>query len=98
VRTEYANLLTWFAGSSTNFAVNIGKHSWKIGQYVPPEFYAPLINSYPHAELAEIRSALDSLMAAFPALAQQVADELGFCYNADEGERTLRFIKEFYSN
>jgi aminoglycoside 6-adenylyltransferase len=96
VRVEYTQMLVWLAGIATDFSVNLGKHSWKVGKYVPSKFCQTLVKSYPHAELIEIRAALNGLLNAFPTLAGQVADALGFHYDAVEGERTMRFIKDFY--
>jgi aminoglycoside 6-adenylyltransferase len=96
VRSEYARMLTWLAGAKTGFAVNLGKHNWNIGEYVPTPFYEALIKSYPAAELGAIGTALTALTQAFPLLATDTAAALGYKYNADEGERTQRFLCEFY--
>ncbi|MDR0863289.1 MAG: aminoglycoside 6-adenylyltransferase [Oscillospiraceae bacterium] len=96
VRPEYTQMLVWFGGAKTDFAVNFGKHGWNIGQFVPQYLYEPLINSYPHAEHVEISTALNELISSFPALAAQTADMLGFHYDASEGERTTKFIREYF--
>jgi aminoglycoside 6-adenylyltransferase len=92
VRPQFARMLTWLAGANGGPATTVGKHGTEVGAHVPAELYSALLASYPRADLAEIRFALDELVRAFPSVAQGVANALGYVYDAREGERASAFL------
>lgn len=92
VRPQFAQMLTWLAGANGGPATTVGKHGTDVGAHVPAELYGALLASYPRADLAEIRFALDELVRAFPSVAQGVANALGYVYDAREGERASAFL------
>jgi aminoglycoside 6-adenylyltransferase len=92
VRPQFAQMLMWLAGANGGPATAVGKHGTDVGAHVPAELYSALLASYPRADLAEIRFALNELVRAFPSVAQGVANVLGYVYDAQEGERASAFL------
>jgi Streptomycin adenylyltransferase len=89
-------MLTWLAGTNGGPATVVGKHGIDVGAHVPSELYGALLASYPRADLAEIRLALDELVRAFPRLAQGVANAMGYVYDIREGERASTFLTSHF--
>ena len=89
VRPQFARMLTWLAGANGGPTTTVGKHGTDVGAHVPAELYSALLASYPRADLAEVRFALDELALAFPRVAQPVANALGYVYDAREGDGRL---------
>jgi aminoglycoside 6-adenylyltransferase len=96
VRPQFARMLIWLAGVNGGPATTVGKHGTGVGAHVPAELYGALLASYPRADLAEIRSALQQLIRAFPSVAHKVADALGYVYDAGEGQRAISFLASHF--
>lgn len=97
VRSEYTWMLAHLGGARNDWQqVNPGKHGVHIKRWLPIGDYPyvdTLLGSYPHANGSEIRAALDSLMQAYAPLAAEVANALGYAYDAAESQKTVRFIE-----
>ncbi|MDR1640900.1 MAG: aminoglycoside 6-adenylyltransferase [Clostridiales bacterium] len=96
VREEYCRMLEWLVICELGKPVNLGKHGCDILGLAPFEYLEPLIESFCKLESGEIRKALSGLNEAFPKLASSVGEKLGYSYNASEGEKTLKFMREFH--
>ncbi|MDR1013273.1 MAG: aminoglycoside 6-adenylyltransferase [Lactobacillales bacterium] len=96
IRLEFVKMLTWLAGVENNFADDVGKYNTDIGKYISKDFYHALISSYSCAKLSAVNNAFISLLKNFPQISQIVANSLSFNYDLQEGEKTLKFLKEYY--
>lgn len=85
VRAEYVLMLSYLAGARNNWErVNSGKHYTDIARLLPLDdahYYDTLLRSYVHADIKEIRLALETLMVKYDSLAAVVANELGYSYD-----------------
>lgn len=96
VRPEFSRMLTWLAGTRTDFSVSVGKDGWDAGRFVPDELFEALLSSYPVAHEAAIRAALDTLTAAFPVAARDVAEALGFSHDEAVGDRVTCLLNAHF--
>ena len=102
IRNEYVTMLAILAGANNNRkCVNTGKHHFDVNRFLLPEqkhYYDVLLESYVQADNLSIITALSLLMENYNALATDVADLLGYCYDFTEMEKCTGFIKERYSS
>lgn len=97
VRKEYALMLSYLVGVRNKWnCVNPGKHYTNVKDLLPlsdVHYYDTLMNSYVQAHDNGIICALNILMEKYNILAANVADALGYRYEAKEAEKTMELIK-----
>jgi aminoglycoside 6-adenylyltransferase len=87
VRAQLTKMLEWYAGLSTRFSRNTGKHGKYLQRYVEPELWDLLMDTYADAGYAHTWDALLATCALFRRLALRVAGHFGFDYPHDDDRR-----------
>jgi aminoglycoside 6-adenylyltransferase len=86
VRAQLMQLLTWHVGVQTQFLRNPGNHGKYFKQYLEPQLWALLEQTYADASHEHTWAALYMMCDLFRVAANQVAAHFGFAYprRADE--------------
>lgn len=87
VREQLMKMLAWYIGIKTGFARSPGKFGKYLKQYLEPELWQMLEQTYADAGSAASWDALFAMCALFRATALRVAAEYGFMYPAGDDQR-----------
>lgn len=93
VRKMFMKLLEWQIGLDTNFSVNFGKSGKNLKRYVEPRLYEQILATYADARAENIWKSVFIMTGIFEELAKNIAGQLGFTYNNDEGRNVLNYLK-----
>jgi aminoglycoside 6-adenylyltransferase len=87
VREELMKMLTWYVGVKTQFIRSPGKLGKYLKQYLEPELWALLQQTYADASDAHTWDALDAICTLFRTTACYVAAQFGFAYPQGDDEK-----------
>src|SRR5215203_6067040 len=93
VREMFMKIIEWRVGVERNFSVNFGSHGRFLQRYVPAGFYAQVLSTYSDADAENIWKSIFIMADIFEETALNVAAQLGFTYNAEEGENVIKYLK-----
>jgi aminoglycoside 6-adenylyltransferase len=93
VRNQLMKMITWYVGMGTQFSKNPGKFGKYLRQYLEPELWQMLLDTYSDADYEHTWDALDTMCALFRTLALQVAARFGFDYKQQEDRRVRAHLK-----
>ena len=93
VRAELMKMLTWQIGIKTQFTQNSGKYGKYFKQYLSPEHWALLQQTYSNADTANTWNALEAMCNLFRITARQVAGHFQFEYHAGDDRRVTAHLK-----
>ena len=100
-RNEMMKMLIWYAGLKTSFSKNPGKFGKYFRQYLEPELWDLLEQTYANAEYEDTWDALFAMCQLFRTAAVRVADHFGFQYPYHEDEKVsahLRHVRNLPKN
>jgi len=92
VRGELIKMLSWYVGSKTDFAVNLGGYGKFLQQHLEPELWTMLENTYADADYDNNWDALLVMTELFRQIANEVATYCGFDYDHKDDERVSNHI------
>jgi aminoglycoside 6-adenylyltransferase len=86
LRAELLQMLTWYLGWQTDFAVNLGQYGKYFERYLEPSLWAQLQKTYAPAEYTAMWTALFAMTDLFRRVARPLAEafELDYPYQDDE--------------
>ncbi|MBN1582759.1 MAG: aminoglycoside 6-adenylyltransferase [Anaerolineae bacterium] len=93
VRDQLMNMIAWYVGYRTGFSQNPGKFGKHLRQYLEPELWEMLQNTYSDAGYDHTWQALYAMCDLFRKLAIQVAKHLGFDYPHQDDERVRAHLE-----
>lgn len=87
VRAELMKMLVWQIGIKTHFSVNPGYFGKYFKQFLEPEVWDMLLDTYSDADTKKTWDALDTMCQLFRSTALGVAEHFGFEYPHLEDQR-----------
>jgi aminoglycoside 6-adenylyltransferase len=87
VREQLMQMLVWYIGVKTGFARSPGKYGKYYRQYLEPELWAALEQSYADADIDRTWDSLFVMTALFRRVAQAVAAHFGYEYPQGDDDR-----------
>lgn len=101
VREELIKMLTWHIGVQTGFSHNPGKFGKYFQQYLAPNLWDMLLNTYADASFERTWEALFVMGELFRLAAVGVGEHFGFSYPHGDDQRVsayLRYLRELPEN
>jgi aminoglycoside 6-adenylyltransferase len=92
IRPHLINLLSWKIGIETNFSCSIGKSGKYMRRYLSDEIYNRFLKTYSDCNLDHLWSSVFVMCNLFNEVAIEVATELGFTYNQEEANASVKYL------
>ncbi|HNB54688.1 MAG TPA: aminoglycoside 6-adenylyltransferase [Anaerolineales bacterium] len=92
-REQLMKMLDWYVGVKTNFQQSPGKMGKYLDQFLEPELWALLVNSYSSANYNQNWEALFALGELFRRVALPVAEHFGYAYPFGDDERVSAHLR-----
>ena len=92
VRSQLMKMLTWHIGINTGFLKNPGKEGKYFEQYLEPELWQMLMDTYSDSGYQDTWDALFSMCSLFRKIARYVAGHFGFEYPDMDDERVFSHL------
>jgi aminoglycoside 6-adenylyltransferase len=93
VRDQLMNMLGWYIGIKTEFSRGTGKHGKYLQQYLEPQLWEMLMNTYADADYDNTWAALETTCELFRRLAIGVAEQFGYEYLHTDDQRVSAHLK-----
>ncbi len=93
VRDQLMKVIVWYVGMRTGFGRNPGKCGKHLQQYLDPELWHMLLDTYSDAGYQNTWQALFATGDLFRRLALRVAEYFGFDYPHGDDERVSAYLK-----
>lgn len=93
VRKQLETMLSWKAGTRTDFQVSVGKSAKYLYKWLDADEYQNYLNTYFGGNVEEAWAAILRMCDLFERASVYVAHELGYTYNADEGKAARAFLE-----
>jgi aminoglycoside 6-adenylyltransferase len=93
VREQLMKMLVWYIGMKTQFQKNPGKEGKYFKQYLEPELWDMLLDTYVGASYEQTWEALESMCTLFRRTAAAVANYFGFEYLQGDDERVSAHLQ-----
>lgn len=93
VRKELERMLSWKAGTKTDFQVSVGKSAKYLYRWLGADEYQRYLNTYFGGNIEDAWTAVLGMCDLFEAASEYVARELGYTYNAEEGKAARSFLE-----
>ena len=97
VREQLMKMLTWYVGVKTGFSQSTGKQGKYLKNFLEPELWALLEQTYADAGYEHTWEALLVMGDLFRKTATQVADHFGFEYPHDDDRRVSAHLRHVRS-
>jgi aminoglycoside 6-adenylyltransferase len=97
VRAQLMKMLTWHVGVKTQFLRSPGKLGKYLKQYLEPELWAMLEQTYCDARYDKTWEALDTMCNLFRTIALRVAEHSGFDYPRSDDQKVSAHLKHVRS-
>lgn len=98
LREQLIRMLTWHIGMKTQFLRNPGYHGKYFQQYLEPELWEMLLNTYADADTDHTWEALFAMCDLFRRAAEPLAEHFGFEYpHGDDDRRVTAHLKHVRS-
>ena len=97
VRPMFMNVISWHIGLETNFSVSIGKAGKFISNFLSPELYQQILQTYSDQVVENNWRALFLMMDIFGQLARAVSGKLKFRYVFGEEENVIAYLKQLHN-
>jgi len=94
VRKELENMLSWKIGILTDFGVSIGKSGKYMKNWLTSEEYESYLSTYFGGDTNEAWNAVCRMCDLFEAVAIQVAEDLHYRYNIEEGKAARKYLED----
>lgn len=96
VREELMKMLDWYVGVKTGFQKSTGKHGKYLRQFLEPELWEMLLQTYPDADPEHIWQALLDTCDLFRAVALVVADHFEYEYPYKDDRRVTAHLQHVH--
>jgi aminoglycoside 6-adenylyltransferase len=93
VKEELIKLLTWYAGSKTDYKVPVGKFGKYLAQYIEPEIWNKFVKTYVDANYEHMWDALLLMLEIFNVIALRLANHFGYPYTQSEYYDVFEYLK-----
>jgi aminoglycoside 6-adenylyltransferase len=93
IQSALIQMIDWHIGFRYQFSVNPGKYGKFYKEYLEPELYAELLETYPTGDVNEVWNAVFSTIKLFQRVAQNVAKQLGVSYPLNEHEHIIEYLQ-----
>ncbi len=93
VREQLEKMLIWHIGIETQFSRNPGKQGKYFQQYLEPELWDMLLNTYAEASYDNTWRALFAMCDLFRRVALPIAERFGFQYPHDDDRRVSAHLE-----
>lgn len=97
VRPMFLKVMEWQVAIRHNFGVSCGKSGRFLKNYLPPDLYQKVLQTYSGYETAENWKALLLLAELFQEASRFVAEKLGFGINKTEEQATIAYLKALHA-
>lgn len=97
VRGQLMKMLTWYIGVKTQFLQNPGKHGKYFKQFLEPELWDVLQETYSNANYDDTWESLYAMCDLLRVTALPVAEYFGFDYPQGDDERVYAFLRHVRS-
>jgi aminoglycoside 6-adenylyltransferase len=97
VREQLMKMLVWYIGVKTGFSRNPGKFGKYFKQYLKPELWDLLLQTYADASYEHTWTALDAMVNLFRDIAVPVGEHFGFDYPSGDDRRVNDYLKRIHS-
>jgi aminoglycoside 6-adenylyltransferase len=97
VRPMLNRMVDWWIGTHTAFAVNPGKFGKFYRQFLPPELYTQLMQTYSGSEPSQVWEAVFCACELFEQLSREVSKACSLNLEPSEGVNTLRYLRRIAS-
>lgn len=92
VRDMLNQMVEWYIGIQTDFAVSAGKMGKYYKRYLAPDIYALYAETYSDSEYEHVWAAIFAACELFRLLAQAVAVVFGYGYNRQEDAAMMAYL------
>jgi aminoglycoside 6-adenylyltransferase len=96
VRPMFMSVIAWHIGMETNFSVSVGKGGKFIKNFLAPDLYKRILQTYSDHTLENNWKALFQMTDLFGQLAQTVASALKFKYAVSEEKNVKNYLDQLY--
>jgi aminoglycoside 6-adenylyltransferase len=96
VRPMFMNIVAWYIGIETNFSVSVGKGGKFMKDFLPPDLYKKILQTYSDQESENNWKALFLIMDVFGQLARTVSHKLKFRYIIAEEQNVVTYVSQLY--
>lgn len=96
VRDMMLKMLSWYAGTRTDFTVSAGKCGKYLPRYVEESIWHDYLLTYPDAEPEHIWQSLFQMSELFRTLAKQVAAHFRYTYSENDNQRVSNYLKHVH--
>ena len=93
VRDQLMKMLNWFVAAKTDFKINPGKLGKHFEQYLEPELWQMLQETYADSGYENTWDSLISMTQLFRVIARSVARDFGFAYNHQDDDKVSAHLK-----
>ena len=93
VREQLMKMLTWHIGVKTQFSRNVGKEGKYFRQYLEPDLWDMVLQTYVDASYDHTWQALFTMCNLFHRVALRLADHFGFDYPHGDDERVRAHLE-----
>src|SRR4030095_16007919 len=93
VRPMFMNVISWHIGVETNFSVSVGKAGRFMSNFLSPDLYGQILQTYSDQVVENNWRALFLMMDIFGQLARTVSGKLKFRYVVGEEEHVTAYLK-----
>ncbi len=97
VREQLMKMLTWYVGVRTGFSKSPGKLGKYLEQFLEPELWQLLLQTYADADYEHTWQALFAMGELFRRVAIPVAEHFGFSYPKGEDERVSAHLRHVHA-
>src|SRR6476659_10139590 len=97
VRPMFMNVIAWHIGVETNFSVSIGKAGKFMSNFLSPELYQQILQTYSDQIVENNWRALFLMMDIFGQLARAVSAKMKFRYVIGEEENVTAYLKQLHN-
>lgn len=86
-------MIEWHIGIKTNFSVSAGKMGKYFKKYLEFELYSMYEQTYSDSNYSNLWNAIFTACELFRTLAIKVSNHFGYCYNNQEDENMMKYLK-----
>jgi len=97
VRPMFMNVISWHIGAEMNFSVSIGKAGKFMSNFLSPELYQQILQTYSDQVVENNWRALFLMMDIFGQLARAVSAKMKFRYVIGEEENVTAYLKQLHN-
>ena len=92
IRPELVRILSWKIGCNYDFAVSVGKSGKYMYRYLSETQWQDFLKTYADVNVENIWNSVEIMCRLFDTTARDVADALGFHYNAKEAAASWEYL------